>query len=70
MRTNLLVIGALIAISAMMIMVPTATNPANATCQSTASAGNAFACAGNGAFARAGNAIALAFKGFAAAFVH
>ena len=67
MQTNLLVIGAIIAISAMMILVLTATNLANAACES---AGNAVACAGQGAFAKASNAVAIAFKGFVAAFIH
>jgi hypothetical protein len=66
MKANLLVIGAIIAISVMMVMVPTATGTVNATC---AGSGKTVACAGNGAFAQAGNAIALAFKGFAAAFI-
>lgn len=66
MQTKLLVIGAIIAMSAMVFMVPTATSPANAAC---AYAGNAVACAGNGAFAQAGNAIAIAFKNFAKALI-
>jgi len=70
MQTKLLVIGAIIAMSAMVFMVPTATSPANAACNGAfANAGNAVACAGKGAFAQAGNAIAIAFKGFAAAFI-
>ena len=39
-----------------------ATGHANAAC---AGSGKTVACAGNGAFAQAGNAITLAFKGFA-----
>lgn len=69
MQTKLLVIGAIIAMSAMVFMVPTATSPANAACAAYANAGNAVACAGNGAFAQAGNAIALAFKNFAKALI-
>jgi len=47
-------------------MVPTATGTVNAAC---AGSGKTVACAGNGAFAQAGNAIVLAFKGFAVAFI-
>lgn len=65
MKTNLLVIGAIIAISAMMIMVPTATTSVNAVCSS---AGKVVACAGGGnAFAKALSAFAFVFNGIAGA---
>jgi hypothetical protein len=66
MQTNLLVIGALVAITAMAFILPATTTPVSAVC---AGGGSTVACAGNGAFAKAGNAIALAFQGFAAAFI-
>jgi hypothetical protein len=66
METKLLVIGALVAITAMGFILPATTAPVYAVC---AGGGKAVACAGNGAFARAGDAVALAFKGFAAAFI-
>ena len=66
MKTNLLVIGAIIAISAIMITVPTATSMANAICAGT---GSTKACAGDfGAFAKTSRAIATAFEGLAFAF--
>ena len=66
MKTNLLVIGVIIAISAIMITVPTATSMANAICAGT---GSTKACAGDkGAVAVAGNAVAIAFQGFVKAF--
>ena len=63
MKTNLLVIGAIIAISAMMIVVPTATTSVNAVCSS---GGKVVACAGGGnAFAKALSAFAFVFNGIA-----
>ena len=66
MQTNLLVIGALVAITAMALILPATTAPVSAVC---AGGGSTIACAGDGAFAKAGRAIAIAFQGFAAAFI-
>jgi hypothetical protein len=65
MKTNLLVVGAIIAISAMMVMVPTATSSVNAACSG---GGKVVACAGGGnAFAKALSAFAFVFNGIAGA---
>lgn len=67
MKTNLLVIGALVAITAMAFILPTAASNANAIC---AGEGSVKACAGGGfAFAQALNAFAKAFNGIAIAGV-
>lgn len=61
MKTNLLVIGALVAITAMAFVLPATITPVNAVC---APAGSTVACAGGGgAFAKAGDAFAAAFGG-------
>lgn len=65
METKLLVIGALVAITAMAFILPATTTPVSAVC---AGEGSTIACAGDGAFAKAGSAIAIAFEGFAKAF--
>jgi hypothetical protein len=66
MKTNLLVIGAIIAIGAMMVMVPTVTTTnVNAVCSS---GGKVVACAGGGnALAKALSAFAFVFNGIAGA---
>ena len=61
MKTNLLVIGALVAITAMAFILPATTTHVSAVC---APAGSTVACAGGGkAFANAGDAFAAAFGG-------
>jgi len=60
MKTNLLIIGALVAISAMAFVLPATITPVNAVC---VRAGSTSACAGNsGAIADAGDAFAGAFN--------
>jgi hypothetical protein len=66
MKRNLLVISAIMAITVMAFLIPAATAPANAIC---AKAGSTVACAGDGAFAKAGSAVAIAFSNFAKAFI-
>jgi hypothetical protein len=66
MKRNLLVISAIMAITFMAFLIPAATAPANAIC---AKAGSTVACAGDGAFAKANNAIAIAFSNFAKAII-
>jgi hypothetical protein len=63
MKTNLLVIGTLVAITAMAFVLPATITPVNAVC---ARAGSTVACAGgSGAFAKTDNTIAKAFGGTA-----
>ena len=65
MKTNLLVIAVLVAITAMAFILPATITPVNAVCAGT---GSTAACAGgSGAFAKAGNAFAAAFGGHAIA---
>ncbi len=59
MKTNLLVIGAMMAITAMTFVLPATITPVNAVC---AGAGSTVACAGgSGAFAKADHTFAAAF---------
>jgi hypothetical protein len=67
MHRNLLVIGAIIILSAMVLMVPATTISVDAVC---AGGGSVKACAGGGsAFAKAFGALAFAYDGIAKAFV-